>query len=430
MRGTRWAWWGAVLLLAGCADQSGPPTQLLVGHGVRERLEQQDAARVVIALRQPSAEAFQEVLAALPSGTLDHIEPYAALGALSADLRAEGLAALAAHPDVAMIGLDVAAHAHLAESSPMIRAEALIDTGVTGRGVVVAVIDTGFNTAHQDLRGDIVAQECFCSSDGGGCCPDGSDRQSGPGAARDDNGHGTNVVGIITGSGGQAPRGIAPDAKIVAIKALDRNGDGNSADILAALEYIMDSQPDVRVVNMSLGLDLSYSGVCDSSDAVTVSLARAIDALYARGTLVFASTGNTGTGDKVAVPACVRHAVAVGAVYDGDIGSVTFGCTDATTRRDQIACFSNASPMVDMLAPGGLITATGRGRAGVSSYIGTSQAVSHAAAAAALLWSAKPALSPQQVENALKRTGVPVQDPRNGETFRRIDVEAALAATP
>jgi subtilisin family serine protease len=82
---------------------------------------------------------------------------------------------------------------------------------------------------------------------------------------------------------------------------------------------------------------------------------------------------------------------------------------------------------VDLLAPGAAITSTGIG-GGTSTFLGTSQACPHAAGAAALLLSAKPGLSADQVQNVLKNTGVNVTDPKNGITSRRIDLKAALSA--
>lgn len=88
--------------------------------------------------------------------------------------------------------------------------------GVTGAGVRVAVLDTGIDTDHPDLISDIAAQHCFCSGLLFGCCPNlGNEDVS----AEDDQGHGTSVAGIITSAGVQAPLGVAPDAKIVAVKA-------------------------------------------------------------------------------------------------------------------------------------------------------------------------------------------------------------------
>jgi subtilisin family serine protease len=105
---------------------------------------------------------------------------------------------------------------------------------------------------------------------------------------------------------------------------------------------------------------------------------------------------------------------------------VSFGCTDATSRRDDVPCFSNSSSKVELLAPGAPITSSGVGGSAVT-FLGTSQASPHAAAAAALLLSANPGLSPDAIENALRATGRPITDRKNGIAIPRIDVKAALA---
>jgi hypothetical protein len=127
-------------------------------------------------------------------------------------------------------------------------------------------------------------------------------------------------------------------------------------------------------------------------------------------------------------PACIGEADSVGAVYDSAQGPKTLlGCTDLTTAADQVTCFSDSSTTLDLLAPGAVITATGLG-GGTSTYWGTSQAAPHVAAAAAVLFAAVPAATPDQAEFALKSTGQPVIDRANTRITPRIDLEAALAA--
>jgi subtilisin family serine protease len=410
----------------------------VVGAAVHAALAAAGSARVVVALsapppgdsadRQAAIESLRrDVLATIPAGGFSPTHEWSHIAGMAGALTQDGLAALARHPSVVRVDLDVPAHAHLPESRELIRADDVHSQGIRGRGVVVAVIDTGVDEDHPDLRGRIIAEECFCAPNGG-CCPNKSARQSGAGAARDDNGHGTNVAGIIAGGGGSAPLGIAPDSELVAIKVLSATGEGTSSDILSAFDHLIANESRVKIVNLSLGLDLLYAGQCDGADAVTRNIQDAVATLRGRGTLVFASSGNNGETSKISVPACLTQVVAVGAVYDDNIGSATLGCTDSTTARDQIACFSNSSSAVDLLAPGALITATGLG-GGTSSYLGTSQACPHAAAAAALLWQANPGLSPDRLEQALKDTGVSITDRRNGLSFRRIDVAAARDAT-
>ena len=173
----------------------------------------------------------------------------------------------------------------------------------------------------------------------------------------------------------------------------------------------------------------NYPGVCDEAASYALAFTQVISALTARGAIVFASSGNDGLADQIALPACISSVAAVGAVYDDNVGSITFGCTDNTTRADQVTCFSNVSSAVDIVAPGGAITSSGIGN-GRSTFLGTSQASPHAAGVAALLLQAKPGLTPAQIRTALQSSGTPVTDDKSGMMFRRINAHAAWRATP
>jgi subtilisin family serine protease len=428
-----------VLVALAATPGRGRAASDVVGGTVYRELRSRERVRVIVSLREPDGpvtdltlraaqiEAMQrDVVSALRQREFALTHAWTGISALAGDVTLDGLASLADHPDVVRVDVDAPARAYLAESKALVGAPDVQAQGITGKGVVVAVLDTGVDSGHRDLADDLIAEQCFCSS-GGGCCPSGAAQQSGAGSARDDNGHGTNVTGVITGGGSSAPTGVAPDAEIVAVRVLDRNGAGTSTDILSGLDFIITSRPEVKVINMSLGLDTLFSGTCDTSASFTSAFASAVRTLRGRGVSVFAATGNSGNAQQIGVPACITGVVGVGAVYDGDVGTVSFGCTDSATSRDKVACFSNSSSVVDLLAPGAAITATARGGGSVT-FIGTSQACPHAAAAAALLLEAKPGLSPDQIEGALKSTGPSITDPRNGIAFRRLDVRAALSS--
>jgi subtilisin family serine protease len=425
-----------LLLGAACAVLPARVSAQTVGADVYSTLQASERARVIVALREPGDGGLAERSAAVAAmqrsvardvdaSQLRITQAYAAIPALSGEITAAGLSSLLGNPSVVRIDLDPEIHAALAQSVPLIHADEVHDMGFTGRNVVVAVLDSGIEEKHRDFNGRLLAEECFCTAaSGAGCCPNGTTRQSGAGSAPDDNGHGTNVAGIIAGVGAVAPKGVAPSAKLLDVKVLGGDGSGSFSGILAALDFILTSRPDVKVVNVSIESTL-FGGVCDTAASFTQSFASAANSLKARGTIIFASSGNNASTSQVAAPACVSSVVSVGAVYKGNVGAVSFGCSDPTTSVDQVACFSNSGTKVDVVAPGAAITAAGRG-GGTSTYLGTSQACPMAAGVAALLLEAKPALTPDQIARALESSGTPVTDRKNGRTFPRINAKAAL----
>jgi len=432
-------WRGAAVVACVLAARRAPAAE--VGARVVDELRLRPRVRVIVALREPTApvtdltlrnaevEAIQgNVLEGLRPGDFLLTHRWQSLNAFAGDVTSAGLRALAEDPDVLMVDVDPPAYADLAESAALIRADQVRGAGTTGKGVVVAILDTGVDTHHPDIRDSLIGEQCFCTSpSGAGCCPNGSAQQSGPGAAEDDHGHGTNVTGIITSDGRVAPMGIAPDAQVIVVKVLDKTGAGTSTSILSGLDFVINQHPEVKVVNLSLGLANLFSGSCDSAASFTTAFAAAVNTLRGRGAVFFASSGNNGSTSQIAVPACIGNAIAVGAVYKADAGTISFGCTDATTAADRIPCFSNSDSQVDVLAPGAPVTSAGIG-GGVSTFVGTSQACPVAAGVAALMLSAHPGLSPDALEAALKNTGVTVIDARNGLSFRRIDAKSAVDA--
>lgn len=432
-----YGWLGLSSLVTFCSIAFGQT----VGPDVYRALEAGASARVVLALRHPGpppAELSQmkleigtvreKVLSRLGPADFIPTHRWDGISAIAGEVSAPGLAKLMADPDVLRVDLDVGGGANLRRSVPLVRADRVQSLGFTGKGVVVAVIDSGIWADHPDLRDDLIAEQCFCANaDRTGCCPNGAPEQSGPGAAADGQGHGTNVAGIITSDGHVAPVGVAPAAKIVAVRVLDRSGRFTSTtQVLSALDWIINRRPDVKVINMSLGTDALYGGACDDAAAYTLAFASAINTLRARGVTVFASAGNEGSTTQLAVPACISSTVAVGAVFSANFGPISFqSCHDDATAADQVTCFSNSGTGLSLLAPGALITSTGLSGP-TSTFAGTSQASPHAAGLAALLLEANPSLTPDQIVRAMKSTGVSVTDARNGLTFPRIDALAAI----
>lgn len=341
-----------------------------------------------------------------------------------------GLAKLRADPNVVRADRDPGGRADDFESSALIRADVARAAGFSGSGATVAVLDSGVDASHPDLAAAIVAEHCICRQPGGaGCCPGGATEADGPGAAADEDGHGTHVAGIIAGTGAVAPVGIAPAAKLVAIRVLDAEGRfAGASQVIEGLDWILAARPDVQVVNLSLGTDQLFDGECDGSGAAAMAFADVITRLRDRGTVVIVASGNDADPARLSLPACVRDAVAVGAVYDQNLGRFeTLGCTDEDALADEVACFSNSGPALDLLAPGAVIQTSAPG-AQVGLFAGTSAACPAVAGAAAAIFAAAPSAVPSVVEEALAVTGVPVTDARNGLARPRVDVAAAVEA--
>lgn len=344
---------------------------------------------------------------------------YRVVPALALTVDDVALSRLAADPLVEAITPDGVNYGADLQSGPIIHADTARAAGYGGYGVTVAVLDSGIATHHPDLSDDLVFQECRLVA--GTCPPSGGTTATGPGSAEDDNGHGTNVSGIITSKGTIAPAGIAPDTKIAMFKILAANNSGFFSDWIDALDDIIVNHPEVRAVNMSLVDNIRHPSDCDDFQPAATF---AIGVLRSRGVLTFVSSGNNQFKDGITFPACVSSAVAVGATYDYSGSDSGFGCTEATAI-DKITCWSNSSASLDLLAPGALITATGLAN-GTSTYQGTSMAAPHAAAVAALLAQQNPALSADQIVALMTTTGVPLTDPANGRVTPRIDAYAAL----
>jgi subtilisin family serine protease len=418
-----------------------------IDESVFQALDQADA-RVIIHLSDPIPvnENIEEhlseitatqnsVLESLPVGDFQIIHQYTNIPALAGILTANGLEILKEDSRVSSIILDQPGSGHLGVSVPALQANIVHSMGYTGQGITVAVLDSGVDTDHPDLSDDIIAQHCFTNGD----CPFGNTNEGT--SAEDENGHGTNVTGIITSKGTISSVGFAPDANIVAVRVLDTYNGGWVSDWVAGLDWIRTNQGTlgVDIINMSLGTNALYSGNCDSN---LPTVANIISQLNALGIAIFASTGNQGSSTQIASPACNTGVIAVGATYDSNLGrepdagtyNNLFGgswpaCFDGTTSLQTITCFTNSNAMLDIVTPGAQITSTGLG-GGTSTYRGTSQASPTAAGIAALMLQANPGLTPAQIETNLKNTGTQIIDPKNSLSFPLINALAAVNKPP
>ena len=422
------------------ASATGREAGISVEAGVRAGLQDGGTVAVIVSLVEPASAAGRpeeldarrsqvaalqaDVLAA--AGGFELERRYEVVAALAGRIDERGLARLEANPNVLAVSLDREVHVALGESVPQIGATIAHNGGVTGAGAAVAVLDTGIDGNHADLSDDLLSEACFLEAELGPC-HNGQPSDSGPGAADDDHGHGTHVSGIVTSGGVVSPPGVAPDAGIHAYKVLNDEGTGSMGDILAAMDDVIVNHPGTDAINLSLSDGLIHApGSCDGD---IPSFDSTVAALRAGGTVVLAAAGNgadkTGTG----YPACVSTVLSVGAVYDANLGTVTFMvCEDATSAVDQVTCFSNSDSSLGLLAPGCQTLSSSPG-GGAALACGTSMATPHVAGAVALLRDDDPTLIAIAIESCLQSTGLPVTDPANGVTTQRIRVDQALGCS-
>ena len=235
-------------------------------------------------------------------------------------------------------------------------------------------------------------------------------------------------------------RGVAPGATVVALKVFpDRDCFNADLSVIAAgmdRAVALRDRYNILAINLSLGGSLRYDQPCDDLVAPESAYNAALEAVAAAGIGIVVSAGNNGDPDGVSYPACWSGSFAVAAVYDGDSGPIYWSnCSDETTRADQIACFSNGGPMVDMAAPGAMI------RAGGEEMGGTSQAAPHVSGALLLLAEADRAeavqagrdpASPTRLLERLRSAGTPIHDRRGpqDQTYPRLELSALLPESP
>jgi hypothetical protein len=313
----------------------------------------------------------------------------------------DGLRALAERGEVLRVYEDRLLEHQLAESLPLIHQPSVAAGGRVGNGTSVAVLDTGCDY-KRNAFGD-------CSSVGASGCKVAYAADFAPDdGSLDDHGHGTNVSAIVLG--------VAPSSKVLALDVFAGETAPSSA-ILSAIDWTIKNRSTYNIValNLSLGSGM-YTSVC-SNDMFASALANAQSA----GIVPVVAAGNAGYSHALASPACTPAAVSVGAVYDSNVGGISYGvCGDTTTAADKIACFSNSSSFLSLWAPGAVIDAGGY------TMVGTSQASPHVAGAVAVMRSGFPSESVNQAVARLTQNGPSITDSRNGATKHRLDLVAAI----
>jgi serine protease AprX len=343
------------------------------------------------------------------------------VNAIVADLPLANVLTLSNQANVKYISLDRVLAPNLSNAAPAINAFAAWQSGYTGAGIGIALVDSGVS-AHPDLNGGflglsrVVWNQSFVS---------------GNLSAADQYGHGTHVAGLIAGDGASSTgskysrtfEGIAPGAHLVNLRVLDQNGEGNDSTVIAAINTAIALKPlfNIRVMNLSLGREVYESYQLDP-------LCQAVEAAWKAGIVVVVSAGNNGRTQAsegygtVTSPGNDPYVITVGAMKP--MGT-------PTRLDDLIASYSSKGPTAgdavvkpDVVAPGNLLVSlespnstlyngfpgnqvpysyyvNGGSSASSSSYFtlsGTSMAAGVVSGAVADMLQKSPSLTPDQVK--------------------------------
>jgi len=251
-----------------------------------------------------------------------------------------------------------------------------------GVDVDIAILDTGIDLDHTDLN--VVHEKSFI--------PEATH-------ADDDHGHGTHLAGIAAAKDNSfGIIGIAPGARLWAIKVLESSGMGDISTLIKGLDYINKYSDQVDVAVLSLGCE------CESG-ALDIAISNSVKA----GITIVVAAGNEGKDASTFTPANNPDVITVSAIADSDGKCGGKGPSTPYGADDTLASFSNFGNVVDMAAPGVEIYSTFKSNS-YAKLTGTSMAAPHVAGAAALYISSHPGASPQDVKNYLINTGTKFSD--------------------
>ena len=299
------------------------------------------------------------------------------------------------------IWLDGRVEATLDQSVPQIGAPTAWESGFTGKGVKVAVLDSGIDPNHPDLASQIDEAKSFV-----------------PGETVDDaHGHGTHVASTVLGTGAASEgknKGVAPEARLLVGKVLNNQGSGLDSWVIDGMEWAADN---AKIVSMSLGSSEPSDGTDPMSQAVN-RLSEETGALFV------IAAGNSGYEGAIGSPGAADAALTIGAV----------------DKEDKIANFTSKGPRYgdmalkpDLSAPGvGIIAARSGLSSGSGSYKslnGTSMATPHVSGAAAILLQKNPDWNGTQLKEALMSTSKKLDYSPYHIGSGRLDVPAAAFST-
>ena len=349
---------------------------------------------------------------------------------------------LSEHPDILLLGLDDKLYLLPEDEKPtpaeptreitynvtLVEADQVWDLGYTGDGVIVGVVDSGVNYNHTDLQGNMWEHPDYPYH--------GYNYIGNNNNPIDDNGHGTHCAGTVAGHGASGSQtGIAPSAKIMAVKVLDHEGYGSLFTITSGIEFAVEN--GAHIISLSLG----FSGGGDETGKI--QMRNTMNNVLEAGIIAAVAAGNEGSGlgpmmypipNNVRLPAnCPSPWLHPHQTIKGGLSSVV--CVGATNSSDYIAPFSSKGPVTwyaipgfndypynpgiglirpDVVAPGvNVKSLQHNNNSGYTFMDGTSMATPCVAGIMALMLSKNPNLTPADICEMLQTTALPLSPTKN-----------------
>lgn len=278
------------------------------------------------------------------------------------------------------------------------------EQGITGRGVGIALLDTGISK-HIDTFRNVVFFKDYIN------------RFT---TMYDDNGHGSHVAGIIAGSGeksGGKYRGVAPNASLIVLKCLDKHGNGKRNTVLNGFDFILKFKDkyNIRIVNISVG------ATNQANDKENAKLIEGVECLWKNGIIVVAAAGNNGPKiGTITAPGCSKDIITVGA-SDDNIGNKMGNKQSYSGRGPTDICIIKP----EIVCPGtGIISCNNHN--GYSAKSGTSMATPVVSGIIALMLEKNNKLTNKEIKKKLYENAMDIGLDKSHQGWGQIDAKKLL----
>lgn len=348
-------------------------------------LEEQKIEYIIECKAYPEKEAILQKLASIKY-KLPLIHSYVI------EIQAKNVAQLKQIPDIRIFPAYSTLSLRMNQARKMTGADLANQAGLTGKNIGIAILDTGISSIadFQSPNNRIIAFHDFIH------------QKKEP---YDDNGHGTHVAGIAAGNGFLSHgkyAGIAPEANLIGVKILDENGQGNSVQALAGIQWIIDNRDkyNIKVANLSIGTN---------DKTVNLPLLRAVNAAWEAGIVMVSAAGNTDSRrGTVNSPGISRKIITVGTYEQRPFYTRNLlGFPIYNTPNQWADLYAPGTDIISCLSPDYSFRSKSRDKMNIveEHYIkmsGTSMATPMVSGAIALLLEEYPLLSPNQIKYLLK----------------------------